>query len=62
MKGLKPGASVAINPEKPRKGTFEVRVAGKDEPVLSLVGMPRPFPKLKALDMEEVAAQVAAAM
>jgi len=49
---------VEINPEKPRKGAFEIRVEGKDEPVLSLLDMPRPFTKLKALDMDEVAADV----
>ena len=51
-----PGASVSVNPEKPRKGCFEVRVGGK--PVLSLLDMPRPFGKLKALDMDEVGALV----
>ena len=39
---------------RPRKGTFEIRVDGKA--VLSLVGMPRPFKKLRATDMEEFAA------
>ena len=33
-----------------------MRVNG--EPVLSLTDMPRPFTKLKALDMDEVAADV----
>lgn len=42
---------------RPRKGTFEVRVG--DKPVVSLVGMPRPFKKLRALDLEEVAKDVA---
>ena len=45
-----------MNEEKPRKGCFEVSVDGK--PVVSLLDMPRPFAKLKALDMEEVAADV----
>jgi hypothetical protein len=58
---LVPHASaVLINPEKPRKGCFEVRVG--DEVVLSLLDMPRPFPKLKALDMDAVAADVIAAL
>ena len=42
--------SVTINPEKPRKGCFEVRVNG--DAVLSLMDMPRPFTKLKALDFD----------
>jgi len=55
---------VAINPglpeTRPRKGTFEVRLG--DKVLLSIVGEPRPFPKLKALDMEQVAADVGAAL
>lgn len=47
---------IKINEEKPRKGCFEVRVNG--EAAISLLDMPRPFTKLKALDMEEVAEQV----
>jgi hypothetical protein len=42
--------TVSINAEKPRKGCFEVKVG--DEIVLSLLNMARPFPALKALDME----------
>tara|TARA_B110001452_G_C15074362_1_gene374991 strand:- start:317 stop:478 length:162 start_codon:yes stop_codon:yes gene_type:complete len=41
---------VTINPEKPRKGCFEVKVGSSV--VLGLYDMPRPFPKLKALDIE----------
>jgi len=51
-----PGVQVKINEEKPRKGCFEVSVNG--DVALSLLDMPRPFTKLKALDMEEVAADV----
>lgn len=51
-----PGAEIKINEEKPRKGCFEVSVNG--ETVVSLLDMPRPFAKLKALDMEEVASDV----
>ena len=49
-------AKVVVNEEKPRKGCFEVTVNG--DIALSLLDMPRPFGKLKALDMEEVAADV----
>ena len=47
---------MTINPEKPRKGCFEGRVG--DQVCLSLTDMPRPFLKLKALDMDEVAKNV----
>jgi hypothetical protein len=69
LKALLGEHSVTINPGwddvakseknpacRPRKGTFEVRVAGK--PVVSLVGMPRPFKKLRSLEMAEVAKDV----
>lgn len=43
---------------RPRKGTFEIRLGKVDKVVLSLVGMPRPFKKLKALDIEDVCEDV----
>ena len=56
-----PGTQIKINEEKPRKGCFEISVEGKGT-VLSLLDMPRPFTKLKALDMEDVAAKVVKAL
>ena len=56
MREKKPDATVAINADKPRKGAFELRARGKV--LLSLLDMPRPFTKLKALDMDEVAKTV----
>ncbi|EKX37054.1 hypothetical protein GUITHDRAFT_116780 [Guillardia theta CCMP2712] len=53
--------SVEINPEKPRKGCFEVRLGNGDK-IVSLLDMPRPFTKLKALDIDEVAEKVKAAV
>lgn len=51
------GLSVSINPEgKPRKGTFEVKVGGKTK--LSLVGMPRPFKKLRETDLDALAEEI----
>ena len=47
-------ARVEINKEKPGKGNFVVRVEGRDEPILELLGMKRPFAALKALDMDDV--------
>ena len=56
MKAALPSVKVVVNEEKPRKGAFVVAVNG--DTVLSLLDMPRPFPKLKALDMDEVAKDV----
>jgi len=49
---------VLYNPQeaRPRKGTFEVKVNG--DVVLSLVGMPRPFKRLRELDFDEVAEEI----
>jgi len=52
----KEGVHVERNTEKPRKGTFEVVANGKT--VVSLEAMPRPFAKLKALDISELAEKV----
>ena len=48
---------VTINAEKPRKGVFEVRVG--DIVIVSTGPEPRPFPDLKALDIEAVARSAA---
>ena len=55
-------ATVEINKEKPGRGNFVVRVEGKDEPVLELLGMKRPFKALKDLEMEDIGAQVVEAL
>eukprot|EP00544_Gedaniella_sp_CCMP2646_P003705 CAMPEP_0202494868 /NCGR_PEP_ID=MMETSP1361-20130828/14134_1 /ASSEMBLY_ACC=CAM_ASM_000849 /TAXON_ID=210615 /ORGANISM="Staurosira complex sp., Strain CCMP2646" /LENGTH=128 /DNA_ID=CAMNT_0049125623 /DNA_START=27 /DNA_END=413 /DNA_ORIENTATION=+ len=55
-------AVVQVNPEKPGKGTFVVKVVGVEEPIVELLGMKRPFQPLKALDMDEVSSQVLAAL
>ena len=49
-----------MNLGRPRKGAFVVRTAKKT--VVELLAMPRPFPKLKALDMEKVGADVVQAL
>lgn len=51
-------ANVEINREKPGRGNFVVRVEGREEPVLELLGMKRPFKDLKALEMEDVGKMV----
>jgi hypothetical protein len=53
---------VQVNPEKPGKGNFVVKVVGVEEPIVELLAMKRPFPPLKALDMDEVSSQVLAAL
>ena len=53
---MAPGTVVKINEEKPRKGAFVVKAG--DTVVTELLDMPRPFAKLKQLDMETVAADV----
>jgi len=55
-------AIVEINKEKPGKGNFAVRVSGVEEPIVELLGLKRPFPSLKALDMDDVCAKVVAAI
>jgi len=57
---LKPKANVTINAEKPGKGNFVVTVGAVE--VVALKAMPRPFKKLRALDLDEIAASVVAAM
>ncbi len=53
---LRPDLSVAVNPEKPGKGNFIVRVDNKE--VLALKSLPRPFKALRECDMEKVAKDV----
>jgi hypothetical protein len=48
------GFSVVINGAKPRKGAFVVTVDGTSEPVLEMLGLARPFTKLKETDFEAV--------
>jgi len=47
-----------INPNRPRKGAFVISKVGDSEPVLELLDLVRPFPPLKALDMDAVIEQV----
>ncbi|KAJ8758575.1 hypothetical protein K2173_000296 [Erythroxylum novogranatense] len=52
-----PGVSVVLNPEKPRRGCFEIREEG-GEKFISLLDMERPFKPMKALNMDQVIADV----
>ena len=51
---------MSVNLAKPRKGAFVVKTAKST--VVELLNMPRPFPKLKALDMDEVVADTLAGL
>lgn len=37
-----------------KKGAFVVRVDGVEAPIVELLGLTRPFPKLRSLDLNEV--------
>ncbi|KAK4274368.1 hypothetical protein QN277_017597 [Acacia crassicarpa] len=51
------GIVVILNPEKPRKGCFEIRKEG-GETFISLLDMKRPFEPMKQLDMDKVIADI----
>ncbi|XP_077236782.1 uncharacterized protein LOC143878375 [Tasmannia lanceolata] len=52
-----PGIVVEVNPERPRKGCFEIR-DGSGKIFISLLDMPRPFKKMKDLDMDQVISDI----
>ena len=60
MAKAKKGAVVSINSVKPRKGCFVIKTEKKT--VVELLNLARPFPKLKALDMDKVGADTVAAL
>ncbi|MFS7888242.1 hypothetical protein Hanom_Chr00s000001g01592631 [Helianthus anomalus] len=51
------GITVLVNPEKPRRGCFEVREEG-GKTFISLLDMKRPFAPMKALDMDAVISDI----
>ncbi|KAI3812662.1 hypothetical protein L1987_17374 [Smallanthus sonchifolius] len=51
------GINVLVNPEKPRRGCFEVREEGGKK-FVSLLDMKRPFAPMKALDMDAVISNI----
>ncbi|KAJ4890687.1 selenium binding [Raphanus sativus] len=52
-----PGIIVTVNPDKPRRGCFEIREEG-GETFISLLDMKKPFTPMTELDMEEVVANI----
>ncbi|KAG6706284.1 hypothetical protein I3843_07G209900 [Carya illinoinensis] len=51
------GITVLVNPNKPRKGCFEIREDG-GETFISLLDMKRPFAPMKALAMDKVISDI----
>ncbi|KAL0393515.1 UNVERIFIED_CONTAM: hypothetical protein Slati_4317700 [Sesamum latifolium] len=51
------GVKVVVNPEKARRGCFEIREEG-GEVFLSLLDMKRPYKPMTDLDMEEVISDI----
>lgn len=52
LTGANEPAQISINTDKPRKGVFEVRVG--DVVIVTTGPEDRPFPALKALDIDNV--------
>ena len=46
------GYKVTINGDRPRKGAFVVTSNQHKDPLIELLSMPRPFTKLRELDLE----------
>ncbi|XP_047339281.1 uncharacterized protein LOC124942769 [Impatiens glandulifera] len=51
------GVTVIVNPEKPRRGCFEIR-DDEGKKFISLLEMKRPFSAMKELDMDNVIADI----
>ncbi|XP_014503958.1 selenoprotein H [Vigna radiata var. radiata] len=51
------GVNVILNPEKPRRGCFEIRQEGGKK-FISLLDMKRPFKPMRDLDMDKVISDI----
>ncbi|GAA0173576.1 hypothetical protein LIER_27163 [Lithospermum erythrorhizon] len=51
------GVNVVVNPDKPRKGCFEIREEN-GETFVSLLDMKRPFKAMKELDMDQLVSEI----
>ncbi|CAL5206406.1 unnamed protein product [Lathyrus oleraceus] len=49
---------VKLNPDKPRRGCFEIRLEDGDKTFISLLDMKRPFKPMKDLDMGKVISDI----
>jgi DUF917 family protein len=52
------GNLAVVEVNKVAKGDFVIRVEGVEAPIVCLEGMTRPYPALKALNMDEVVRKV----
>ena len=52
------GYIVSMNKEKPRKGCFVITQVGKETPFVELLALPRPFTKLKNLDVDKLISEI----
>lgn len=52
------GWSVSINKDKPRKGAFVITVEGEAKPAVELLGLARPFTKLREFDLDSAVAKI----
>lgn len=59
LKDSLPGLEVLVNPDKPRKGCFEIR-DGEGNLYLSLLEMPRPYTNLKSLNLDKTVEEIVA--
>ncbi|CAI9093996.1 OLC1v1029625C1 [Oldenlandia corymbosa var. corymbosa] len=58
-KGMDGAVNVVLNPEKPRRGCFEIREDGENgEKFITLLDMKRPFKPMKDLVMDEVVSDI----
>ncbi|BAT82246.1 hypothetical protein LR48_Vigan07g235400 [Vigna angularis] len=57
LEGADCGVNVILNPEKPRRGCFEIRQEGGKK-FISLLDMKRPFKPMRDLDMDKVISDI----
>ncbi|KAI9191061.1 hypothetical protein LWI28_003006 [Acer negundo] len=53
-----PDVTVLLNPEKPRRGCFEVREEDGETTYISLLNLKRPFKPMKDIDIEELVSNI----
>ncbi|TXG62349.1 hypothetical protein EZV62_013712 [Acer yangbiense] len=53
-----PDVIVLLNPEKPRRGCFEVREEDGETTYISLLNLKRPFKTMKDIDIEELVSNI----
>ena len=56
------GVTINDSNDKPRRGSFVVSVVGQPTPVVEMLGLTRPFAKLRALDVAETVNAIVSSM